>query len=155
MRRNAIAHMRRHRGEDVTSMERDRKSTRLNSSHSSNSYAVFCLKKKTDEYLVVSVDLQLQQRWPTDHVALRHFECQRRTPAHGQEPAAQVGASGAGGRVLEDGGAIRKKEPSDDFLATVGSEDVGLSGAIHAAQLLEHVGQRACPPHRRLAFFFY
>src|SRR5689334_23939591 len=27
---------------------RDRKSTRLNSSHSSISYAVFCLKKKTD-----------------------------------------------------------------------------------------------------------
>src|SRR5438309_8925335 len=26
---------------------RDRKSTRLNSSHSSNSYAVFCLKKNT------------------------------------------------------------------------------------------------------------
>src|SRR2546430_11385966 len=26
---------------------RDRKSTRLNSSHSQNSYAVFCLKKKT------------------------------------------------------------------------------------------------------------
>src|SRR5207245_9614660 len=26
----------------------DRKSTRLNSSHGSNSYAVFCLKKKTD-----------------------------------------------------------------------------------------------------------
>src|SRR5689334_24431349 len=31
------------RGESV----RDRKSTRLNSSHSSISYAVFCLKKKT------------------------------------------------------------------------------------------------------------
>src|SRR5699024_12045413 len=29
-------------------MEIDRKSTRLNSSHVSNSYAVFCLKKKTD-----------------------------------------------------------------------------------------------------------
>src|SRR5689334_24257778 len=29
------------------SAERDRKSTRLNSSHSSISYAVFCLKKKT------------------------------------------------------------------------------------------------------------
>src|SRR2546430_13322248 len=29
-------------------MERDRKSTRLNSSHSQISYAVFCLKKKTD-----------------------------------------------------------------------------------------------------------
>src|SRR5205085_10347161 len=27
--------------------KRDRKSTRLNSSHSQNSYAVFCLKKKT------------------------------------------------------------------------------------------------------------
>src|SRR5207245_11222607 len=27
----------------------DRKSTRLNSSHGSNSYAVFCLKKKHDE----------------------------------------------------------------------------------------------------------
>src|SRR5437868_8861909 len=29
--------------------ERDRKSTRLNSSHVSISYAVFCLKKKTSE----------------------------------------------------------------------------------------------------------
>src|SRR2546430_10570855 len=30
---------------------RDRKSTRLNSSHSQISYAVFCLKKKTTTYL--------------------------------------------------------------------------------------------------------
>src|SRR5689334_24397401 len=30
----------------------DRKSTRLNSSHSSISYAVFCLKKKNTRYLV-------------------------------------------------------------------------------------------------------
>src|SRR5688572_31223733 len=29
---------------------RDRKSTRLNSSHSQISYAVFCLKKKKDKY---------------------------------------------------------------------------------------------------------
>src|SRR5262245_64933480 len=29
----------------------DRKSTRLNSSHLGNSYAVFCLKKKTDKNL--------------------------------------------------------------------------------------------------------
>src|SRR2546430_12395803 len=29
----------------------DRKSTRLNSSHSQISYAVFCLKKKNDDYL--------------------------------------------------------------------------------------------------------
>src|SRR5438270_4077683 len=31
--------------------QRDRKSTRLNSSHSQNSYAVFCLKKKKKEPL--------------------------------------------------------------------------------------------------------
>src|SRR5438270_4921237 len=35
---------RRGRAEDA--WEQDRKSTRLNSSHSQNSYAVFCLKKK-------------------------------------------------------------------------------------------------------------
>src|SRR3712207_8907619 len=29
---------------------RDRKSTRLNSSHANISYAVFCLKKKTDQH---------------------------------------------------------------------------------------------------------
>src|SRR5690348_17687619 len=35
-------------GEDTTDQHvRDRKSTRLNSSHPSISYAVFCLKKKT------------------------------------------------------------------------------------------------------------
>src|SRR5690348_18017544 len=33
--------------EAATGGEQDRKSTRLNSSHPSNSYAVFCLKKKT------------------------------------------------------------------------------------------------------------
>src|SRR2546427_8325046 len=32
-------------------LERDRKSTRLNSSHSQISYAVFCLKKKTPRIL--------------------------------------------------------------------------------------------------------
>src|SRR5688572_32145806 len=36
---------RRKRG-SVVQLERDRKSTRLNSSHSQISYAVFCLKKK-------------------------------------------------------------------------------------------------------------
>src|SRR5689334_23721628 len=34
------------RGSMSTTVEKDRKSTRLNSSHSSISYAVFCLKKK-------------------------------------------------------------------------------------------------------------
>src|SRR2546428_6383026 len=33
---------------------RDRKSTRLNSSHDQISYAVFCLKKKTDSMLALS-----------------------------------------------------------------------------------------------------
>src|SRR5438309_6402234 len=33
---------------DLNHEERDRKSTRLNSSHSSISYAVFCLKKKKE-----------------------------------------------------------------------------------------------------------
>src|SRR3712207_6940852 len=32
--------------EDIETTERDRKSTRLNSSHANISYAVFCLKKK-------------------------------------------------------------------------------------------------------------
>src|SRR2546430_6985455 len=34
-------------GRDTAAIARDRKSTRLNSSHSQISYAVFCLKKKT------------------------------------------------------------------------------------------------------------
>src|SRR5438034_7089868 len=32
--------------------QRDRKSTRLNSSHTVSSYAVFCLKKKNDHYKI-------------------------------------------------------------------------------------------------------
>src|SRR2546430_10741533 len=36
-----------HRAENTDDAKRDRKSTRLNSSHSQISYAVFCLKKKT------------------------------------------------------------------------------------------------------------
>src|SRR2546430_9968352 len=39
----------------------DRKSTRLNSSHSQISYAVFCLKKKKTTYFIV----QLCDRFPT------------------------------------------------------------------------------------------
>src|SRR2546427_5469357 len=35
---------------------RDRKSTRLNSSHSQISYAVFCLKKKTGDWNYSSLD---------------------------------------------------------------------------------------------------
>src|SRR3712207_7571468 len=36
------------------SMPTDRKSTRLNSSHANISYAVFCLKKKRYEYILIS-----------------------------------------------------------------------------------------------------
>src|SRR5438309_4306366 len=36
---------------------RDRKSTRLNSSHSSISYAVFCLKKKNKKTLTINLDI--------------------------------------------------------------------------------------------------
>src|SRR5689334_24013895 len=45
-----------HKGVWVTPLYPDRKSTRLNSSHSSISYAVFCLKKKKNHIysLVVS-----------------------------------------------------------------------------------------------------
>src|SRR5437762_8986328 len=35
----------------LAAIERDRKSTRLNSSHRCSSYAVFCLKKKRKNYL--------------------------------------------------------------------------------------------------------
>src|SRR2546428_8421814 len=46
-----IEHVRNTRGDSLSGGERrrtDRKSTRLNSSHDQISYAVFCLKKKTD-----------------------------------------------------------------------------------------------------------
>src|SRR3989449_4636051 len=38
---------------------RDRKSTRLNSSHGYISYAVFCLKKKKNEKMTTTTDLRL------------------------------------------------------------------------------------------------
>src|SRR3712207_8553082 len=42
-------------GEGVAGRFRDRKSTRLNSSHANISYAVFCLKKKNNSH---SIDLR-------------------------------------------------------------------------------------------------
>src|SRR2546430_12153487 len=41
----------------VDVLRRDRKSTRLNSSHSQISYAVFCLKKKKKSYIRSSLSL--------------------------------------------------------------------------------------------------
>src|SRR5438270_6054712 len=43
--------------------EQDRKSTRLNSSHSQISYAVFCLKKKTDRSLRSLTSSCSRYRW--------------------------------------------------------------------------------------------
>src|SRR2546430_5201262 len=50
-RRHLPAPRRQHVGKGATAVgRRDRKSTRLNSSHSQISYAVFCLKKKKRKY---------------------------------------------------------------------------------------------------------
>src|SRR5438309_7522379 len=43
--------------QDLLSDAVDRKSTRLNSSHSSISYAVFCLKKKKDIHSMIITEL--------------------------------------------------------------------------------------------------
>src|SRR5207245_4355523 len=43
--------------ERFVAVRQDRKSTRLNSSHGSISYAVFCLKKKREEEVIVSQNL--------------------------------------------------------------------------------------------------
>src|SRR6266481_6677031 len=51
------------RGDDVRAHRRDRKSTRLNSSHSSISYAVFCLKKKNKTYSVHRMPKKKKTIW--------------------------------------------------------------------------------------------
>src|SRR3712207_7918894 len=39
----------------------DRKSTRLNSSHANISYAVFCLKKKNEQALIMNTPIRMQE----------------------------------------------------------------------------------------------
>src|SRR5256886_7881787 len=51
-----------HGGAAVDEHDADRKSTRLNSSHSQISYAVFCLKKKKEHVLDVGADTPLRPR---------------------------------------------------------------------------------------------
>src|SRR5438132_2518003 len=51
----------------------DRKSTRLNSSHTVISYAVFCLKKKKQEY---QISYKLTQRYQTNRLLVRQHHCQ-------------------------------------------------------------------------------
>src|SRR2546430_11183199 len=55
------------------SCKTDRKSTRLNSSHSQISYAVFCLKKKTDESCVLSYRSVLDEGVLRPKITLDHL----------------------------------------------------------------------------------
>src|SRR5437870_7844881 len=51
----------------------DRKSTRLNSSHVAISYAVFCLKKKKQQYCLITATTHLPRllrRCPTDYTPM-------------------------------------------------------------------------------------
>src|SRR5689334_18661458 len=99
-------------------MWEDRKSTRLNSSHSSNSYAVFCLKKKTLDLVFRTLCPQLSALCPhalppvhpfRDDVEDRRSHVLRaRDPAVGRDGGAQLspavrhrydrGRAGRGGR---------------------------------------------------------
>src|SRR2546430_4201530 len=54
---------------------RDRKSTRLNSSHSQISYAVFCLKKKTPLKSQDLVDVDICQARPVSGNAATFLRC--------------------------------------------------------------------------------
>src|SRR5438034_5003064 len=56
-RRHPFRHLRRAR-QDPRTAARDRKSTRLNSSHTVISYAVFCLKKKNKPTQTIALELE-------------------------------------------------------------------------------------------------
>src|SRR5438309_2942238 len=52
----------------------DRKSTRLNSSHSSISYAVFCLKKKKNDHIIAERGWTMRGHGvPREHELLGHL----------------------------------------------------------------------------------
>src|SRR5688572_32678357 len=53
-------------------LEADRKSTRLNSSHSQISYAVFCLKKKKNKTIHVLPRLNIQKDDADPHLSCPH-----------------------------------------------------------------------------------
>src|SRR5256886_11967292 len=64
-----------HLGAGGSEMHRDRKSTRLNSSHSQISYAVFCLKKKKITF--TSSTPRIAPSMPTTYLPTS-----RQTPSH-------------------------------------------------------------------------
>src|SRR5438445_7419567 len=49
-------------GDDNIDRIEDRKSTRLNSSHANISYAVFCLKKKISESIIITISTNHNRR---------------------------------------------------------------------------------------------
>src|SRR5258708_18141042 len=56
----------------LTPCERDRKSTRLNSSHQIISYAVFCLKKKNNITTTESIECQSSTNVKLEHNTREH-----------------------------------------------------------------------------------
>src|SRR2546430_12350347 len=65
----------------IVGQEQDRKSTRLNSSHSQISYAVFCLKKKKALSVAPVPAPDRHSIRPTTH-ALAHHDTTRSLPGH-------------------------------------------------------------------------
>src|SRR5256886_4752049 len=63
-------------------LDQDRKSTRLNSSHSQISYAVFCLKKKTKEHIQQPVWQPGLLEDPGQHDATAHVRTRVRLEHH-------------------------------------------------------------------------
>src|SRR5205085_183636 len=119
----------------------DRKSTRLNSSHSQNSYAVFCLKKN-----VVDPEPSRQLR-PQRHLALLG-----RARAHVAEPVGDAMAVG----VHADAGLVVPHR--DDQVSGIEAHAVERERRVdvvgHApSQVLDQI---AGDPqyHERLSFFF-
>src|SRR5688572_26950249 len=72
-------------------LNQDRKSTRLNSSHSQSSYAVFCLKKKTDKQcsgLTIQRHYSVHRQRESDHndnSTAKHSDY-RKTSLSGRQP---------------------------------------------------------------------
>src|SRR5699024_11270170 len=60
--------------------QQDRKSTRLNSSHVSNSYAVFCLKKKTKKHYARRVQGTLASECASAPATIRTDETKPHCP---------------------------------------------------------------------------
>src|SRR5207249_2690856 len=112
---------------------RDRKSTRLNSSHVSSSYAVFCLKKKRQRAGCV----RPRTRRPGDREALRLRLLRHAGHAHAGEDRDLVARGFHGTRVSADALA---RGPRD-------------RPRLLARSVLEHVAPPVRPerPHRRCA----